>query len=185
MLPSWDLLITALFATIIAFTFIVGKDTTQKIIIATYIGILATDGFAYFLYRMFLAPAPQVGIVNVSATATTLVTIKLILFVVSVVLLTARGSFTAVFPGGTSGVLGVVVQAGLGFLLGALVTSTLLVFLAGSCFLPGVTCSASNVVDYITTGSQLARHLLTYAYVWFMLPALALVLASAFGGGND
>jgi len=182
-LPSWDLLITALFVAIIAFSFIVGKDVTQKIIIATYIAILATDGFAYFLYRMFFAPNAAVNILNFSAASTSLVTLKLFLFVICVVVLTARGSFTATFLGETSGPLGIIVQGALGFLLAALIVSTLLVFLSGACFLPDVVCAPSNLASYITSGSTFAQLLLSKAYVWFMLPAIALVVSSAVSGG--
>lgn len=181
MLPSWDLLITAIFVAIIGFSFIVGKDTTLKILVATYMAILATDGTALLLYKLFLGPAPAIAILNIQAPTTTQVTIKLFLFVICIVLLTARGSFTATFPGETKGPLGLMVQAALGFLLGALIVSTILVFLSGSCFLPGVGCQPSNLAEYITQGSSLASYLLSHAYVWFMLPAVALVVISAAG----
>lgn len=185
MLPSWDLLISALFVAVIAFSFILGKDVTQKLIIATYISILAVDGLSYFIYRMFLAPNATVNILNVTAATTTQVTMKLFLFVISLVVLTARGSFTATFLGNTRGILGLFVQAALGFLLAALVTSTILVFLSGACFMPGIQCAPSNLAEFIKAGSDFAYILLTKAYVWFMLPALALVVSSAISGEGD
>ena len=181
MLPSWDLLITAIFVTIVGYGFIVGKDTTLKILIGTYIAILATDGMSFLMYRLFFGPSPAVSFLNLNTPTTTQVTVKLFLFVVCIVLLTARGSFSASFPGETKGPLGVLVQAALGFMLAALITSTLLVFLAGSCFLPGVGCQPSNLAEFITQGSTFANHLLTYSYVWFTLPAVALGAISAAG----
>ena len=182
MIPSWDLLISAIFVAIIAFSFIVGKDITLKIIIAAYISILATDGLSYLIYQLFFSPDPVISVFNLSAPATTQITVKLFLFVVCVVILTSRGAFSAEFPGSTSGMLGSFVQAALGFLLAALITSTLLVFLAGECFLPAIECQSSTLANFITQGSNFGAQLLSKAYVWFMLPAVVLVLASAVGG---
>ena len=176
---TWDLVIAILFVAIIAFSFIVGKDRTQKLIIATYIAILATDGISYLVYRLLFSPDRQISVLSVSATPTTFITLRLFIFVASVVLLTSRGSFEARFPGSTSGILGLFVQGALGFFLAALVVSTILVFLSGGCFLPGIVCSGTNLAVYLSQASSFVSILLRYAYVWFMLPAVFLIVTSA------
>ena len=41
---SWDLFVIVFFAVIIAYSFIIGRNQTLKVIIASYIAILASDG---------------------------------------------------------------------------------------------------------------------------------------------
>ena len=60
LLPTWDLFIIVFFAIIIAYSFIVGRNSTLKIVIASYLAILTADGFGNMIDRFFLSPAALV-----------------------------------------------------------------------------------------------------------------------------
>ena len=57
---SWDLFVIVFFTVIIAYTFIIGRNQAVKIIISTYIAILAADGVGNIVERYFLGQEPAI-----------------------------------------------------------------------------------------------------------------------------
>ena len=57
---SWDLFIVVFFSVIIAYSFIVGRNQTIKIIIGTYMATLAADGVANLAHKYLGGPTPIV-----------------------------------------------------------------------------------------------------------------------------
>jgi hypothetical protein len=56
---SWDLFIIVFFGVIIAYSFIIGRNQTLKIIIATYMAILTADGLGNLFQTYLLPTAPS------------------------------------------------------------------------------------------------------------------------------
>ena len=49
---SWDLFIVVFFAIIVSYSFIIVQHQSMKVIIASYIGIIATQGIGNVLARL-------------------------------------------------------------------------------------------------------------------------------------
>ena len=57
---SWDLFVIVFFTVIIAYTFIIGRNQSIKVIISTYIAILAADGVSNLIDLYFLGANPTI-----------------------------------------------------------------------------------------------------------------------------
>jgi lipoprotein signal peptidase len=61
---SWDLFVVVFFTVIIAYSFIIGRNQTLKIIIASYIAILTSDGIGNLIERFFIGENPIINVLN-------------------------------------------------------------------------------------------------------------------------
>lgn len=174
MAPTWDLFILVFFAIIVAYSFIIGRSATVKIIIATYIAILATDGLGNLIERALLAENPIINIFS-AANPNSVIVLKILIFVLSIVVLMVRGSF---FVGvGREGgmLLSLMITTGFGVLSAGLIVATILTYISGGSFIGSEL--AMGGID-ITRDSTLARALTDNYNLWFSLPAVAFVVAS-------
>lgn len=178
--PTWDLFILVFFSIIIAYSFIVGRNATLKIIIATYIAILATDGIGNLLERLLTSGDAIINLVP--ADSNSIIVIKILLFVLGIVILTIRGTFFVESPAERSALLNMIISVGFGFLSAGLIVSTIMVYMSGGTFVAAAQTAALGV-DIART-SYLARTMMENYDVWFALPAIALLAISFSGGGG-
>lgn len=89
---SWDLFIIVFFVVITTYTTIIGKKESMKVIIATYVAIVAAQGIGNVLQRiMSTAPQSALNMLGLTGNLPFLSIMKLVLFIVIIVLLTIRG----------------------------------------------------------------------------------------------
>ena len=176
-LPTWDLFILVFFAIIIAYSFIIGRNSTLKIIISTYIAILTADGFGNIVDKFILSENPVIDIVTAANTGS-LVILKILIFVLVIVLLAVRGSFFVATGIEKSVIVSIATTGAFGFLSAGLIIATILVYISGGGFM-GVTAGATGID--ISSNSELARMMTENYNLWFSLPALAFVVASFVG----
>ncbi|MFH0776302.1 MAG: hypothetical protein V1936_01670 [Patescibacteria group bacterium] len=179
-LPTWDLFIIVFFAIVVAYSFIVGRNSTLKIIIATYIATLTADGFGNILDRFVLSDPAFAGSSVLGPGS--LVIFKILLFVLVILIVTVRGSFFVAMDHERSFILNLATTGAFGFLSAGLIVSTILVYISGGVFVGSVTSAIG--VD-ITTGSTLAKLMTENYNIWFSLPAIAFVVMSFVGGEKD
>jgi len=180
-LPTWDLFILVFFAIIIAYSFIIGRNSTLKIVIATYLAILTADGFGNLLDQYFLTPASIADPTSIFGPES-LIIFKILIFVLVILLVTVRGSFFVAMDRERSIIINLVTTGAFGFLSAGLIISTILVYISGGVFVGNAIAAAG--VD-ITADSLLAG-LMTENYdIWFALPAVAFVVMSFVGGEKD
>ncbi len=182
---SWDLFIIVVFAVIVAYSFIVGRENTLKIIIGSYLAILTADGLGNLLkiYALssqeFLFFLKFMGLANPEYT---LLMFKILIFISAIVIIVLRGGFE-VTPGGfgSDGALGVIMALIFGFLSAGLVISTMLIYVSGASFVSG-TMNLSNVaLSGPYKDSQMIRMMIDNYNFWFSLPAVAFLITSLFG----
>ena len=128
---SWDLFVIVFFAVIIAYSFIIGRNQTLKIIIASYIAILTADGVGNLISRYFMhenATAP----VDLSGNVSTLVVVKIFIFVLTIVLVSTRGRFSMNMARPASSMMNLILNMTYGILSAGLITSTILIYTSGS-----------------------------------------------------
>ncbi|MFH1012571.1 MAG: hypothetical protein V1760_02385 [Candidatus Peregrinibacteria bacterium] len=173
---SWDLFVIVFFTVIIAYSFIIGRNQTLKIIIASYIAILAADGIGSLLDRYLIGDTALVdtGLTN---TESSLIVIKIMIFVFTIVLITTRGRFAINMGNTGSGMLNLALTMTYGILSAGLITSTILIYASGSSLVEGGELLNQAVLD-IYRESQLVRLMINNYSVWFSLPAITFVVSS-------
>lgn len=172
---SWDLFVLVFFSIVIAYSFIVGRNQTMKIIIASYMAILTADGLGNLFEKYILPTAPTLqGANGVQA----LVLLKIFVYVLVIVLVAIRGGFHVDILPENSAVTRILANLAFGFLNAGLMVSTLLVYLTGGSFVMGTIQDSLHTNLY--NESAFIQAIVDHYDIWFSLPAVSLVLASFF-----
>lgn len=172
---SWDLFIIVFFGVIIAYSFIIGRNQTLKVIIASYMAILTADGLGNICNTYLLPAAPAL---QGELGEQSLVMLKIFVFVVVIVLLAIKGGFYVNLTPENSVPSRILSNLAFGFLNAGLVVSTLLVYLTGGSFVMGTIQEAFQTNLY--SESQIVKMMIDNYSIWFALPALAIVVVSFF-----
>lgn len=177
---SWDLLIIVFFAIVIAYSFIIGKHEAMKIIISSYIAILTVQGLGNIFARLSGESEPLVSALGIAHTSSYLSTVKIGIFVASVIFLAIRGGFSIAYERDVGGGVGALLTALFGFATAGLMLSTILTYVTGADILSHDLPSVS-ILSPLLQGSTLAHALVLNQDLWFSFPAL-LLCACAFLG---
>jgi hypothetical protein len=178
---SWDLLVIVFFTVIIAYTFIIGRNQSTKIIISSYIAILAADGVGNLIQRYFLGDHPAIKTFSFANGAGSLTIVKIVIFILSIILITTRGKFQINISKSESLVMRTILSLTYGALSAGLITSTILIYASGASLVQGSAVQMNQAIISIYQQSQLVRLMINNYNVWFSLPAIAFVLSSFFG----
>jgi len=173
---TWDLLVIVFFAVVCAYSFIVGKDESVKIVIASYIAIVAVQGAANVVGQF--APQMQsfltlIGFSDVDINM--LSTIKLAFFVAAIIFLAIRGGFEMEYRSDLGNTWDAALTGAFGFTTAGLLLSTLLTYVAGRPLLDQQLASAPPLLN-ILENSELMQFMVDYQNIWFSLPAFLLLI---------
>ncbi|MDA1208638.1 MAG: hypothetical protein O2904_01240 [bacterium] len=172
---SWDLFVIVFFAIVITYSFIIGKHESVKIIISTYIAIVAAQAVGNLMQRLSGESQPFLSTVGITVDITLLATTKLLLFVATIVLLAVRGGFEVEYKTEGGGVGDTALTGLFGFVTAGLLMSTLMTFVADVPLLDKNIALTPNIA-LITAQSDLMKNMITYQDVWFALPAIILLI---------
>ncbi|OGC82322.1 MAG: hypothetical protein A2V81_02190 [Candidatus Abawacabacteria bacterium RBG_16_42_10] len=179
--PTWNLFILILFTVIVAYSLIIGAGKTGKIIVSSYIGILAADGLGNLLYTFFNNPNRVFSLITIQTADQALVALKILLFIALIIALTLKGGFESSIDPKGSKLWIFAVNIVLGVLSAGLIVSAILVYFSGGSFLPSVGFTPTDLVKSIYEQSPVARLMIDQSSMWFSLPGLALILRSILG----
>lgn len=177
---TWDLFIIVFFAIVITYSFIIGRKESVKIIIATYIAIVAVQGIGNVLGRVFGKSAPFFGVLGVSVDPALMSITKLLLFIAIIIAIAIRAGIKVSYEHEPGFPLHAVLSALFGFTTAGLLVSTLLTYAAG---VPLLDTNLPNIASLspIIQASPLMQLLILNQDLWFSLPALLLVAAGFIG----
>lgn len=170
---SWDLFIIVFFAIVIAYTFIIGKKESVKIIISSYIAIVAVQGFGNVLQRLTGYSGTFLTFFGLSQDVQILSMVKLVLFIAIVIFLAVRAGFD-VTHGDMNTVVNVGVTGLLGFATAGLLLSALLTYIANVPLLD-MSLSKTASLSPVIQQSQIMQILILNQDLWFSFPALLLI----------
>lgn len=185
---SWDLFIIVFFGLVVAYSLIIGRNNNFKVILATYVGALFADAVGN-LFSKTLANSgsfmQMMKLFSIDSTEDATVLIKVIMLLAIIVVLSVKGSYEVdVNTGGPAGM-----RLGLSFLFGflnaCLIVSIALIFVSGSSFIVGDPAFASPAFQDIYNSSNIARILIDYYSIWFLLPALGFIGMSLFSNSEE
>lgn len=178
---SWDLFVIVFFTVIIAYSFIIGRNQTLKIIISAYIAILASDGIGNLIERYFMGEKPIVPVLNLASNPNTLIILKICIFVFTIVLISTRGKFTINMGNAGSSLMSLVLTLVYGVLSAGLITSTILIYTSGASLVQETSIIMNEAVMAMYRESFLVQMMINNYNVWFSLPAITFVASSFLG----
>lgn len=179
---SWDLFVIVFFSVIIAYSFIVGRNQTIKIIIGTYIATLAADGIANLLEKYLGGENAVLKILEGPGGEQMLITIKILIFIAAVVVIAVRGGFEVSIGSEQKAGVRVLMTFLFGVLNAGLIVSTLLLYVSGLSLIGADELAISTVVG---SESLLVQLMIENYSLWFSLPAIALVGVSFLEGQGE
>ena len=179
---SWDLMVLVFFGTVVAYSFIVGRNRVLKVLSASYVGILCADAlgnvFGKYLFHReaFLKMARLLAI---STPEESMAAFKVGVLVLMIVLLTVRGAYEFSAEDGSPFSIKVGVNMTLGLLSAGLMVSALLIFASGGSLVADV-IMINNPLSEIYAQSRVVKIMIDYSNFWFFVPAFALLFISFF-----
>lgn len=178
---SWDLFIIVFFGLILAYSFIIGRNNSFKIIIVSYVAALVADAAGILIGRLLSLSGNFMKLLSMFSIQTNeqaIVLSKAIVFVTLIVLLSVRGSFDVYLDTKGSASVRLLINFITGFLNACLIISIILIFIAGNSLLLGEGVGLGSAYSAIYGQSNLARLLVDNYSIWFLLPAFAFFFLS-------
>lgn len=180
---SWDLFIIVFFAIVTAYSFIIGRRDTLKIIIATYIATLSADGLGNIFERLVGETsffAKLVAFIGYSGGVGQFASVmKILIFIAVIVFLTIYGDYEVQDPPEQNAFISLLTLSSLAILSGGLILSTIIVFANGGSLING-TAAISESFKAVYEQSRFVRGLLDWHDLWFALPGVVFVAISIF-----
>ncbi|MBI1812483.1 hypothetical protein HY285_01650 [Candidatus Peregrinibacteria bacterium] len=170
---SWDLVAIVFFALIVTYTFIIGRSESVKIMLASYIAIIAVQALGNALQRFFGQGSIVADYVGFTVDSFLLSVTKLTLFIAIIIFLTVRAGFHVQYKKEPNQIVGMVITGLFGFATAGLLLSTLLTYISGLPLLDmkiATTASLSPIIKQ----SPLMEFMIVNQDLWFALPAVLL-----------
>lgn len=179
---SWDLFIVVIFIVILAYSFIIGKENTLKVIIGSYIAILSADGLGNLFQQYVLASKQALTFLKMfglGAEDKTMILVKVIVFIAAIVIIAMKGGFE-IRSMKHHGIINLILTLIFGFLSAGLVISTLLIYVSGASFVGGTVNMTNNTLASAYAQSDMVKMMIDNYNFWFALPAVVFLIASLF-----
>lgn len=171
---SWDLFIIVLFATVMAYAFIIGKTQSVRIIIGTYIAIVATQGIGNIVARLAGESEAAFALIGFDVDVTVFGIIKIVLLAIFVIVLNMKSGIDVTYSSSINTAMTLVYTLLFGFATAGLLVSTLLAYALGGGLLDQSLPTSEAIVP-VLEANPLMEILVVNQDFWFTLPALLLV----------
>ena len=180
---SWDLFVVVFFVVIVAYSFIIGRDNTLKVILGTYVAMIAADAGGNLFADYFSGSAVFVKLLDFASVGNeqeAVVFVKLAIFVVMVILFAVKGAFEVDTVDDRSALIRLVLSVVYAVLSAGLIISTILVFISGVSLVSGGDFAQGNALWGIYDSSEFVRSIINNSHLWFSLPALSFLIHSLY-----
>jgi hypothetical protein len=164
-LPTWDLFISLFFIVVIGFAFILRRDRIGVVIVSIYIGLAVASELGDAIYKVLSGSSYIADHVWIVSNAS-IFTIKTLLFVGLILLLSLKGEHAQVGEVGGQSIVGTVLTGVYGFLAAGLIISSEIYFMA----------SEAKYILY--SQSHLADLVMRYRTWWLILPLVVMIITS-------
>ncbi len=173
---SWDLFVIVFFAIVMAYSFIIGKHQSVKVIIAAYISIIATQGLGNAIFRMIGETQGMMDVMGFVFNFTILSALKVFLFALFIIILAIRSGIHVAYTKEAGSIMNAIYTACFGFATAGLIVSTILTYVAGNAIMdPSI--ALSPAIAPLAQSSPLMQIMILNQDLWFALPALLLIAA--------
>jgi len=180
---SWDLFTIVFFIVILAYSLIIGRDSTLKVILGTYVSMIAADSAGYLFAKYFAGSEIFMKILKLAAVTNeeeAVVLIKIVVFIMLVILFAVKGAFTVSTVDDRSAPVRFILSVVYSIMSAGLIITAILVFVSGVSLIGGDLDSAKIALWDIYNKSQLIRSMVNNASLWFFVPALSFLVHSLY-----
>lgn len=174
--PTWDLFVIVFFIIIIAYSYIIGRNSTIKVILASYIAILTSNGIGNFL-NQFLANRPFINFFPENYGVSTIAVFKISIFILITLLLVLRGAFIVSVAPQRTRLMSLFMNLVYGFMSAGLIVSTLIIYLTEGSLDIANTETLVQIANIEFMSPMIATMVNNYS-LWFSLPAIVFMIAS-------
>ncbi|PKL36545.1 hypothetical protein CVV38_01420 [Candidatus Peregrinibacteria bacterium HGW-Peregrinibacteria-1] len=185
---SWDLFIIVFFVIIVAYSLIIGRDSTLKVILGTYVAMIAADALGFIFQHYMGGSGLFQGILQLASVSNdqeAVVFVKIIAFVALVILYAVKGSFHVESFNERSGVIRVIIGSTYAILSAGLIVSAILIFVSGGSFISAGITGSQTTLNMLANNSNLIDTIVSNSHLWFSIPALAFLLDSFLGSSKQ
>lgn len=179
---SWDLFVVVFFVVIVAYSFIIGRDNTLKVILGTYVAMIASDATGNMVQEYFTGSPIFLKFLEyamVGNEVEAVIFLKVLVFVILVILFAVRGAFYVETVDDRSALVRLGLSVTYAVLSAGLIISTILVYISGISFIGGD--SGANLALWnLYNQSNMIRSIVLYSHLWFSIPALAFLIHSLY-----
>lgn len=179
---SWDLFIFVFFGVIVAYSFIIGRNQTLKVITGTYVAILCSDALGNLFAKYFVSSdqfLKVLSLFSIGDAAQAVAFFKVLMLITLVVLIAVRGTFDYATEDNNPMPMRMTLSFVLGLMSAGLMMSAMLIFISGGSLIIDAAL-ANNPLTEIYGTSKFVRIMVDYANFWFFIPGIALVFVSLF-----
>lgn len=165
-----------------AYSFIIGRNQTLKVISATYIGILSADALGNLFAKYFVTSESFMKVLrlfSIGGAEQAIAFCKVFVLITLVVLIAVRGIYEFGFDDEKPFAMRMSISFVLGLLSAGLMMSAMLIFVSGGSLISSVIQPNSPLTE-LYADSRLVRVLLDYANFWFFVPGASIVVVSLF-----
>lgn len=159
----------------------IGKYQTLKIILSSYMAILASDGIGNLIEKYLIGENPALNVFVAQGENKSIIVLKIAIFVVLTIVLATRGAFGIVVSQEKSRFVSFMVTISYGILSAGLIISTILVYVSGVSLVEATNLLGTNPLPSIAESSRFVRVMIENYNIWFSLPAIAFIFSSFFG----
>ncbi len=174
---SWNLVLVAAFVVLFAYNFLLGQNSTVKLILSIYIATLTADGVAAIIKQFVFDMSPGFQSLLHGNEESVFAGIRISLFLLAIVVFVVKGGFHIHLEKHDHWAARTAIHGGFAAISAALFLATILIYLSGNSFVEGMK-NASQITIY--HDSVFARILIDYYQFWFSIPAIAFLLTSFF-----
>lgn len=181
---SWDLFIIVFFVVIVAYSLIIGRDNTLKVILGTYVAGLAADATGNLFGKYFSGSEMFVKFLkflNLGTDEEAVVFVKVLIFVALVIMFSVKGAFSVNTADDRSGPIRMALSIIYACMSAGLIISIILVFVSGVSFIGGGSAQTTDTALWaMYSQSKLVRSIVSNSYLWFSVPALSFLIHSLY-----
>ncbi|MEQ1849446.1 MAG: hypothetical protein ABL890_02555 [Candidatus Peribacteraceae bacterium] len=172
---SWDLTIVVFFAIVMSYSFIIGKEQSVNIIIASYISAVAVQGIGNVLTKLVGTWDIFLTSIGMQGDTTILPVAKIFLFALCVIVIVQRSGIGITFAKEGGKILNIAATALFGYASAGLIVSILLTYATGSAILDSGMLSSAPLIPLLQQ-STLMQIMLLNQDLWYTLPAFLIIV---------
>ena len=171
---SWDLLLVIFFAIVMSYSFIMGKKQAVRLILGSYVALIATEGVSFALGLVFGTSSEAIASIGFGLDMSVIALLRTFLFAVFLTLFLARSGIDIETSDDGGMIVRMISTALLGFSLAGLLATTVLSSVIGGGF--GSIGAAQGALLPLPQGVSLTQVIIANHELWYGMPALLLVL---------
>jgi hypothetical protein len=173
MVPTWDLVLLIFFGVSLVYGFLMGREKVILTLLGAYVGLVIANQWATSAFGLITNHSSAVLNDQFVSGNVSIFTVKVALFLVTILIIAFRGGLLAHSFMGGRGIVALGIQTGYSLLNAALIAASILEFLP------------PDVKSRVVEGSVIAGPLVSAYAWWLILPVVLMALTGFLSRGDN